>query len=62
MRYARAYLQAFWTLFKAASIVFMMVWLLVGLKNIVALYLLYLIVVSSLAGVVKEWMGKEKYE
>jgi hypothetical protein len=50
MKYLLAYLRAFWNLFRAASVIYMAMWFITGLNNLVALYLLWLICLAALAG------------
>jgi hypothetical protein len=56
MKYFLAYFRAWWKLFKACSAIFIALWLIAGLHNVVALYLLYLICVGALAGPIGEWI------
>jgi len=58
MRYIRAYIRAWWDLFRVASTIYIAIGLFAGLDNAVALYLFYLICLAALGGVVGEWIDK----
>lgn len=58
MIYLRAYLRAFWDLFRVASVVYGLAYLFFGVSWVVAAYLGYLVAVASVAGPIKVLISK----